>query len=193
MSSFLLYFELGIRHILDITGYDHMLFVVLLAIPFGIKDWQHILKIVTAFTVGHSLTLVLVTLQQVNFPTGITELLISLSILATAIFRIIELKTKRACRNHRYFLAIAATFGLIHGLGFANYLGLLLSKEDSLVAPLFAFNVGLEIGQITIIAIFLLLNFLFVSVLRVKQKSWQLIISSLITILSFTIVTEAVF
>lgn len=154
LSEFLLYLRLGFHHIADLAGYDHILFVAALTIPFAARDWKRLAVLVTAFTVGHSVTLAMATLQLVQVPSALVEALIPATIVATS-----ALSWRAGLPGHehepvsvgRYLMA--AAFGLIHGLGFSTYLRSLLGDEESLVLPLLAFNVGLEVGQLLILAI----------------------------------------
>ncbi|MTI21426.1 HupE/UreJ family protein [Fulvivirga sp. RKSG066] len=193
MSEFLLYFELGFDHILDVNGYDHILFVIALCATFLIRDWKKVLILVTAFTIGHSLTLALSTLGIVNFRTEVIEFLIPVTILLTAIANIV--KKQRTFESPKvqlnYFFALA--FGLIHGLGFSNYLRALLGKDRSIISQLLAFNIGLEAGQIIIVAIFLIISFILVDLFGVKRRDWKLVISSAIGGIALMLMMETKF
>src|SRR5262245_8163628 len=161
MDDFKLYFDLGKDHILDYAnGYDHILFVLALCAVYVIGDWKRILILVTAFTVGHSITLALATLNIITVSAAWVEFLIPLTLFTTAIsnrFRREEILAPPAVQTN-YLLALF--FGLIHGLGFSNYLRSLLGRQESIVTPLFAFNVGLEFGQIIIVGVFLAVSFI---------------------------------
>ena len=180
MSEFELYFELGKDHILDYkNGYDHILFVVSLCSVYLIRDWKKILILVTAFTIGHSITLGLATLQIISVNQNLIEFLIPLTILITAvsnIFRSTEVSDRTTYINYGY----ALFFGLIHGMGFSNYLRSILGNDRSIATQLFAFNMGLELGQIIIVAIFLFIAFLLVDLFTVNRRDWKLVISSII-------------
>lgn len=179
MSIFELYFDLGREHILDYAnGYDHILFVLALCAVYLIEDWKRILILVTAFTVGHSVTLALATLDLITVPSAWVEFFIPLTIFATAVsnlFRPAETLPKGAVHVN-YFLALF--FGLIHGMGFSNYLKSLLGRQESIGMPLFAFNVGLEVGQIIIVGLFLGVSFIAVNLAGANRRDWKIIISS---------------
>ena len=180
MSEFQLYFELGKDHILDYkNGYDHILFVVALCTVYLLRDWKKVLILVTAFTIGHSITLALATLQVISFNQELIEFLIPLTIFISAgsnIFRKTEISDRTTYINYGY----ALFFGLIHGLGFSNYLRSILGQDRSIVSQLFAFNLGLEFGQIIIVGIFLIAAFLLVDLFTVNRRDWKLVISSAI-------------
>ena len=180
MSEFELYFQLGKDHILDYkNGYDHILFVVALCSIYLIRDWKKVLILVTAFTIGHSVTLALATLNIISFNQAWIEFLITGTIFITAasnIFRSTEISDRTTYINYGY----ALFFGLIHGLGFSNYLQSILGKNRSIVTQLFAFNLGLEVGQIIIVGIFLITAFLLVDLFTVNRRDWKLVIASAI-------------
>ena len=179
MSEFELYFVLGKDHILDYAnGYDHILFVVALCAVYVIKDWKQILILVTAFTVGHSVTLALATLNLIKVSVSWIEFLIPLTIFTTAVsnlFRKEQMFTATAIQTN-YILALF--FGLIHGMGFSNYLKALLGKDQGIVLQLFAFNIGLEVGQIIIVGIFLVVSFIAVNLAGADRRDWRMVISS---------------
>ncbi len=192
MNSFQLYFRLGWQHILDIQGFDHILFVLALCAVFIPRDWKKILILVTAFTLGHSLTLALATFNIINARTDVIEFLIPVTIAFTAFVTILKPRpsTGRGVQLN-YFFAIF--FGLIHGLGFSNYLRQLLGKEASLWQPLLSFNIGLEVGQIVIVSAFLLITSIFVGIAGINRKEWTLVISSIVLGVSLMLLLEAKF
>jgi hypothetical protein len=181
MSEFALYFDLGKDHILDYkNGYDHILFVLALCAIYLIKDWKRIFILVTAFTIGHSITLALATLQLISVKTDLVEFLIPLTIFITAVsnlFRKDELGQGKGVQINYLF---ALFFGLIHGMGFSTYLRALLGKDHGILSQLLAFNLGLEFGQIIVVAIFLFLSFLLVNLVKVTQRDWRMVLSSAI-------------
>jgi hypothetical protein len=178
LDELLLYLRLGFHHIADLAGYDHILFVAALTIPFTVRDWKRLAVLVTAFTVGHSITLALATLRLVQVSSALVEALIPATILATA-----ALSWRAGAPGHerepvtvgRYLMALA--FGLVHGLGFSTYLRSLLGDEERLVLPLLAFNVGLEVGQLLILAIVVGIGALLVPRL-LSRRVWVLTLVS---------------
>ena len=185
------YLELGFTHILDINAYDHILFIVALCAVYHFKEWKKILILVTAFTIGHSVTLALSALNIVVFPSEIIEFLIPLTILITAIFNVTGVHTNPKMINYNYILALF--FGWIHGLGFSNFFKALLGKEESILGPLFAFNVGVELGQIIIVAITMLVAYLVVNKLKVTQREWNVFISGAAFGIALILMMEAKF
>ena len=190
MSEFELYFQLGKDHILDYkNGYDHILFVVALCSIYLIRDWKKLLILVTAFTIGHSITLALATLGIISVNQDLIEFLIPLTILITAvsnIFRKTEISDRTTYINYGY----ALFFGLIHGLGFSNYLRSILGKDRSIVTQLFAFNLGLELGQIIIVGIFLIIAFLLVDLFTVNRRDWKIVIASAIAGIALILIKD---
>ena len=179
-SLFTTYLELGFEHISDIKAYDHILFIVALCAIYTLKEWKHVLILVTAFTIGHSVTLALASLDVVKFPSNVVEFLIPVTIFLTALFNLrqkdatAEMISSRKMVNLNYLLALF--FGLIHGMGFSNFLrsSLMPGKESQLVQQLFAFNVGIELGQIMIVLIILGLSFIALNLMKVNRRDWTL-------------------
>jgi len=172
-----MYFDLGLNHIADFKGYDHILFIITLCAVYIISDWKKILILITAFTFGHSITLILATLDIIHISSAWIEFLIPVTILFTAIANIIQRKESFSSIHHKFKYFMALFFGLIHGLGFSNYLRALLSSEKNLAGPLFSFNLGIEIGQLLIVISFLFLGVLFINILNTKQREWNLVFS----------------
>jgi len=193
MSEFELYFGLGKDHILDYkNGYDHILFIVALCALYLIRDWRKLLVLVTAFTIGHSITLALATLEIIRVNQNLIEFLITLTIFITAvsnIFRSTEISDRTTYINYGY----ALFFGLIHGMGFSNYLRSILGKDRSIITQLFAFNLGLEVGQIIIVGVFLFIGFILVDLFTVNRRDWKLVISSIITGMALLLMKDKIY
>ncbi len=191
MNEFYMYLQLGLEHILDIQGYDHILFILALCAIYVAGDWKKILILVTAFTVGHSITLALATFRVINIDMTLIEMLIPATIFVTAFSNIFRSRSIRnaAYLNNNYLLALF--FGFIHGMGFSNYLRALLGKEAKVLKPLFAFNLGLEVGQIIIVGIFTLISFILITILGVKQRDWKLVVSSAIAGIALMMIVQS--
>ena len=196
MDDFLIYLRLGFDHITDPRGYDHILFVIALCAVYTLQQWRQVLVLITAFTIGHSITLALATLQLIHYKTALIELLIPITILTTAITNFFFRETKTRGRTHvatqpttrswRYGLALV--FGLIHGMGFSNYLRSLLGREADIIKPLLAFNIGLEIGQLVIVSLVLGLAYVLLDVVRVNRLRWTLIISGIVAGMALSLI-----
>ena len=182
-STFAVYLHLGFDHIADLKGYDHILFIVALSAGYGLIHWRPLLVLVTAFTVGHSVTLALATLRLVSVSTAWVEFLIPVTILATAAFNLMETRAHAdqlalPGRAQRIKYAMALFFGLVHGLGFSTYLRAALGDEESIALPLFSFNVGLEAGQLVILGGILLVGWGVTRWARLGAGRWTRLVSA---------------
>lgn len=193
-SEFAVYFRLGVEHIADLAGYDHILFVVALTAGYGARDWRRLVWLVSAFTVGHTATLVLATLDVVRVSPPAIELLIPVTIVVTAGYSLVT-RVMRGAELQQpeqgWKLAVlAGVFGLVHGLGFSNFLRAALGSEESIVVPLLAFNVGLEIGQLAIVAVVLASGAIVCDVAGVSRRRWAAALSLLIILVAGRMVVE---
>jgi hypothetical protein len=185
--------ELGWDHILQRDGLDHKLFVIALASLYQLSDWKKVLILVTAFTIGHSITLALATLGVIPFNIELIEFLIPVTIFLTAFSNLFRKEYKIATRKVQTNYLLALIFGLIHGLGFSNYLRTILGKNNEIASQLLAFNLGLEVGQIIIVAIFLVISFIFVDLFGVARRDWRMVISSAVGGIALYLITETDF
>lgn len=194
MTQFQLYFDLGKDHILDYkNGYDHLLFVIALTAIYLMRDWKQVLILVTAFTIGHSITLALATLEIVTIKAELIEFLIPLTIFITAATNIFRNEDSLGGASIQINYIYALSFGLIHGLGFSNYLRSILGRDKDLVVQLLAFNLGLELGQLIIVAIFLVTSFILVDLFTVDRRDWRLVISSAVAGVALILIKEKIF
>lgn len=193
MSEFQLYFVLGKDHILDYAnGYDHILFVLALCAVYVVSDWKQILILVTAFTVGHSVTLALATLNLISVNVAWVEFFIPLTILVTTVSNLFRKENLFQTAGVQINYAFALFFGLIHGMGFSNYLRALLGKDQSLAMQLFAFNIGLEFGQIIIVGIFLAVSFIVINLGGASRRDWRIIISSAVAGVALMLIKDRI-
>lgn len=190
MDQFMVYLKLGFEHIADLAGYDHMLFVITLCAFYSWRSWKKILVLITAFTIGHSITLALSAFNIINIPQQLVETAIPITIFLTAIHNVLTKPdlSQKVHLHSNYFLALF--FGFIHGMGFSNFFRALTGGE-SVVRELFAFNVGLEIGQIMIVSIFFTFYFLVDRLFTIKQRDWNLFISGAGAGVSLIMIIEA--
>jgi hydrogenase/urease accessory protein HupE len=177
MHPFLFYLKLGFEHIADLAGFDHILFLVALCAIYRIEQWRKILILVTAFTIGHSLTLVLVSFEMFSIPSNIIKFLIPLTIFLTALHNIMGVNKEKESIKMKRNYAMALFFGMIHGMDFSNYFKALIMDPSDIVVPLLGFNVGIELGQLLIVLFIVGIAFLFLNVLKVKHREWNLFIS----------------
>lgn len=190
LSELVTYLRLGLTHIADLQGYDHIAFIVAITAGFRPADWRRLLLLVTAFTIGHSLTLLLATLDVVRISSSVVEPLIALTILLAGIRGLAYAWPRRPVVEPNSGSRIpipgsyvmAAGFGLVHGLGFSGFLRSVLGSEDSLAIPLLGFNIGLEVGQLAIVASVLVAGWICCTQLRVPRRWWALGLSALAAI-----------
>jgi HupE / UreJ protein len=189
MNNFSLYFKLGWQHIADLNGIDHILFILALCVRYQFADWKKILILITAFTIGHSVTLGLSVFSIIDFSTKWIEFLIPVTILITACSNVFVkkfvFKTKFPLV---YFFALG--FGLIHGLGFSNYIKSILGIKTNIIAPLFAFNVGLEVGQLLIVFCILLLTAICIGIFKLNRREYILFLTGGIFAVSLQMIME---
>ena len=196
MSDFEIYLPLGFQHITNIQGYDHILFVIALCAVYRLKDWKKIALLITAFTIGHSITLVLATLNLISYSTKLIELLIPITIVLACLINFFHKSTTYSLDVEKpsfFRYPVAMIFGLIHGMGFSNYLKSLLGTEQSIWQPLLAFNIGLEFGQLVIVVIVLIISSLLLDIFRVKKHNWNLILSGIVLGIALTLIRDAEF
>lgn len=199
-SAFSTYAKIGFHHIADINAYDHILFVIALCAIYKLSEWKRVAILVTAFTIGHSVTLALAALDIITFPKNVIELLIPVTIILTCLYNIFS-KSKAPRQSKmtpqkiayltrqlmvNYFFAFF--FGLIHGMGFSNYLKSVLDADESLVWLLFSFNVGIELGQLLIVAIILVIAYVVMDILKVKQRTWNIAVSGVVGVMALWLI-----
>ena len=193
MHPFEFYLKLGFEHIANLNGYDHILFLVVLCAVYQISQWRNILILVTAFTIGHSITLFIVSLDFFSIPSRIIKLLIPVTILITSLQNVINIKqienSSRMGKN--YFMALF--FGLIHGMDFSNYFKALIMSPDEIVIPLLGFNIGIELGQLLIVLFIVLISFVFLNIIKIKHLKWNLFISGAAFGISLITIMELIF
>ncbi|MEL6673195.1 MAG: HupE/UreJ family protein [Bacteroidota bacterium] len=173
MNSFSFYLQFGFTHILDLAGYDHMLFLLALCAIYRFAQWKKVLIMVTAFTIGHSLTLALAALDIIQLPGALIEFLIAFTIFLTAIYNLYFSPEEVGNKNPRPTYLMALGFGLIHGMGFSNQFKALIGTEESIVPILFPFNLGIELGQIMFVGIILLNAHVLMDKLGLAFKTWK--------------------
>jgi HupE / UreJ protein len=188
MGDFGFYFKEGIYHITDWKGYDHILFIMALCLPYLLKDWKQILILVTAFTIGHSITLALSVFNKIIISSNWIEFLIPITICFMALENLSKKNTDKKHYSWRYISAIV--FGLIHGMGFSNYLKSILGKDESVFTQLLAFNLGLETGQLFIVSLVVLISYIAVQILNAQRREWTVFMSGGIFGLAFIMTFE---
>ena len=170
------FFVNGWEHIVDINAYDHLLFVMTLCAAFKLSQWKQILAIITAFTIGHSGTLILSSLDIIPTNPDIIDLVIPFTIMLTAIANIVYYDKEGRFSSAKMKYLIALVFGLVHGLAFASNFKFMLFG-DSIIKPLFLFNVGIEAGQLFIVLLFMIALWFYTKVIKGEHMKWNLFVS----------------
>lgn len=180
LNDFWFNIKYGINHVLDINAYDHVLFLIVLTLPYLFKDWKRIVFLVTMFTLGHTLSLILAAYGVVRVSANVIEFLIPITILVVALFNVFT--AGRSGKNEKLGMLFFSTlfFGLIHGLGFAREFRLLLGKSDHKLVTLLEFALGIEIAQIIIVFIVLFLGYLIQTLFRFSKRDWIMVVSAIV-------------
>ena len=192
LDNFILYFKLGLNHVLDILAYDHVLFIIVLTIVYNFNQWKKVVWLITFFTIGHSITLGLAAFNLLNIPLEIVEFLIPVTICTTGFFNILKTSSPTD-RKQKTLLFFGLFFGLIHGLGFSNYFRLLIGKEDDKILPLIEFAIGIEVAQIVIVLCILILGMLLQNFFKVSKRDWVLVGSSIVIGIALPMVINRIF
>ena len=181
MSEFWIYFQIGLKHVLDINAYDHVLFLIALAVPFSFNDWKRVILLVTLFTIGHTMALMLSVFGIVTIKVDVVEFLIPITILLTALFNLFTAgkSSKKESINLVFFITLF--FGIIHGLGFSNYFKSILGgTASSKVLPLSEFALGIEAAQIVVVFVVLILSYIVQTIFRFSKRDWTLVMSAFV-------------
>jgi hypothetical protein len=190
MQDFGFYFDLGWEHIISWSALDHLLFIAALSAIYLLSDWKQVLILVTAFTIGHSVTLLLSVLDVIRFNNKWVEFLIPCTIVITAITNLFQKKFTPKTIRINYFLALF--FGLIHGMGFANALRSMLARDQALGWALLGFNVGLEVGQIMVVIILLLIGFILIRLFKINRREWVIFLSAAVFSIALKMAIERI-
>lgn len=189
LDDFLFYVQYGVNHVLDINGYDHILFLMVLTVPYVFKDWKRVLVLVSLFTLGHTLSLVLAAYDIVKINGALVELLIPITILIMAVFNVFTAgKTQQ--KGVGVLLLSALFFGIIHGLGFAREFHLLVGNSNNKLLPLIEFALGIEIAQVIIVFVVLFFSYVMQTVFRFSKRDWVLVLSSIVIGLVIPMILE---
>lgn len=192
MDNFILYFKLGLNHVLDFNAYDHILFLIVLAVVFSFNQWKKALWLITFFTIGHTITLALAAYKIINIRVDIVEFLIPVTIFITGLANVIRVN-KASSGKEQLNLILALFFGLIHGLGFSNYFRLMIGKEEDKFLPLLEFALGIEASQVIIVFGILIIGTLLQSFFKVSKRDWVLVASAIVIGFTIPMMIERVF
>lgn len=179
MNDFIFYLKLGLTHVLDFKAYDHILFLIVLAVVYQLKQWKKVLWLITLFTIGHSVTLALSTYEVVKVREDLVEFLIPATIFITGVMNVLTAK-KASVGKENQNLFFALLFGLIHGLGFSNYFKMIIGRADNKLIPLLEFSLGVEIAQVIIVLAILFIGGVAQGIFNVNRRDWILVVSSIV-------------
>jgi hypothetical protein len=193
MDNFIFFLKEGLYHVLDWNAYDHILFLIALAVVYNFNNWKKVIWLISLFTIGHTFSLILAAYKIVSVSSDLVEFLIPVTIIITAIANILFAKsaTKNTKTNTNLFFALF--FGLIHGLGFSGYFKMLIGSTEDKLIPLLEFALGIEVAQLIIVFIILLLGFVFQNIFRFPKRDWILIVSSIVIGVVLPILKGAIF
>ncbi|MEO9480783.1 MAG: HupE/UreJ family protein [Maribacter dokdonensis] len=190
MQEFWFYIKLGLQHVLDINAYDHILFLTAMALPFTFKSWKNVLWLATVFTVTHCLALVFSVYEIMVVDATWIEFLIPVTILATALFNIVDVLLLKENRTIWFHMLATGFFGLVHGFGFSNYFKMMIMGEEDKLAPLLGFAGGIELSQVVIVLLVLVLAFVVQTLMNVKQRVFILVGSIVVILITLPLLYE---
>lgn len=188
MNDFIFYFKLGLNHVLDLQAYDHVLFLMVLVAAYSLKQWKELLWLVTAFTLGHTLTLALSTYKLISVNAAIVEFLIPATIVFTAVLNLFS--AGKTSGMSKLILFLSFCFGWIHGLGFSNYFKMLIAGSDTKLLQLIEFSLGIEAAQLFIVVIITALFLLLHTIFKVSKRDWVLVLSSIVIGIAIPMLVE---
>jgi hypothetical protein len=191
MNTFWTFFELGRTHVLNANGYDHILFLIVLTVGYTFNEWRRVFWLVTVFTVGHTISLILSTYNVISVQASLAEILVYVTIIATALFNIFTAGKNNNKTKIAILLIAALFFGLIHGLAFSNYFKVISSGYTDKLLPLLEFALGVEVAQIIVVIVVLAFSFVFQTVFRFSKRDWVMVISAIVLGVAFHIVDES--
>jgi HupE / UreJ protein len=181
MSEFWIYYQIGLRHVLDINAYDHVLFLIAMTVPFAFKDWKKVLLLVTIFTIGHTIALILSVFGVIIIKVNLVEFMIPITIFFTAIYNLFT--SGKSSKNNTISIVgfVTLFFGIIHGLGFSNYFKTILSgSPQSKILPLSEFALGIESAQLIVVLVVLIISYLVQTVFRFSKRDFTLVMSAFV-------------
>ncbi|MEC4047919.1 HupE/UreJ family protein [Flavobacterium sp. SUN046] len=181
MPDFWIFYKVGLNHVLDLHGYDHLLFLTVLTAPYILKDWKRLLVLVSIFTLGHTISLFLSAFNIIKLQSDIVELLIPITIFITAFYNLITAGKTSKKESVSFIGVVTLLFGIIHGLGFSNYFNSLLpGKPSEKLAPLLEFALGIESAQIIVVLAVFVLSFIVQTLFKFNRRDFILILSSFV-------------
>ena len=181
MSEFWIYFNIGLKHVLNISAYDHVLFLIALTIPYAFKDWQRLFLLISFFTIGHTLALVLSVYEIAYIKSNLIEFIIPITILTVAVFNLFTAGKNNKNESISLIAFVTLFFGIVHGLGFSNYFKTILpGKSSAKLLPLTEFALGIETAQIIVVFVVLIISYIIQTFFRFSKRDWTLVMSAFI-------------
>lgn len=181
MTEFWIYFKIGLHHVLDIRAYDHVLFLIAMTVPYAFKDWKRILILVSLFTIGHTIALILSVFGVIIIKVNLIEFMIPITIFATALFNLFTSGKSSKNESISFIGFVTLFFGIIHGLGFSNYFKTILSgAPQSKLLPLGEFALGIEAAQLIVVFIVLVISYIIQTIFRFSKRDFTLVMSSFV-------------
>lgn len=193
MDTLIFFLKEGMFHVLDWNAYDHVLFLIALAVVYDLKNWKKLIWLISLFTIGHTLSLILAAYKVVSLDSQWIEFLIPVTIIITALVNILYVKNTTKQLKTNTNLVFALFFGLIHGIGFSGYFKMLIGTSESKFLPLLEFALGVEIAQVIVVLIILFLGFIFQTLFRFSKRDYVLIISSIVIGIVLPILKASIF
>ena len=170
----------GLWHVLDVNGYDHILFLIVLAVPYLFSNWRKVLLLVTLFTIGHTISLFLAAYKLVTVHSGLVEFLIPVTIGLVALYNIFTVGKYEFNKTLTLGSLFTLIFGIIHGLGFSGYFKMIIGREEDKLIPLLEFALGIEIAQVIIVLSILLIGWILQTIVNISKRDWVLVLSSIV-------------
>lgn len=183
---------MGLNHVLDFSAYDHILFLIVLAVVYNLNQWKKLLWLITLFTIGHSVTLALSAYGVLNVRIDIVEFLIPVTIFITGLVNVVRVG-KSSTGKENINLILALFFGLIHGLGFSNYFRMMIGKEEDKLFPLLEFALGIEASQVIIVLGILVIGAALQNFFKITRRDWVLVTSSIVIGFVIPMMIERIF
>lgn len=180
IDNFLSNFQDGVYHVLHLNAYDHILFLIVLAVPYLFKDWKRVLLLITVFTLGHCISLALTTYNVVRVNARLIEFLIPLTILIVALFNVFTAGKKSHGNTVGLLFFSTLFFGLIHGLGFIDTFDSMISNSENKLLALLEIGLGIEVGQVFVAFIVIFLSFLCQTIFRFSKRDWVMVVSAIV-------------
>ena len=190
MDEFWIYLKLGLTHVLDVNAYDHVLYLIALVASYTFFQWKRVIWLVTIFTIGHTLSLVLAGYDILQVSMAWVEFLIPVSIILAAIYNLTIAGRRNQNKKKVLLYIVTLFFGLVHGFGFSSYFQMLASKKDQILTMLIEFALGIELAQIIVVLMVLIIGFIVRRAFRVATRDWILVTSSIVIGMALPILFE---